>query len=51
VKGKTVDINLPLSEFVRGNGTYSFELVTSSSDSALYNSKQSTSPPLLILTQ
>ena len=50
-KGKVVEISLPLGEFARGNGTYSFELVTSSSDSAIYNSKQSSSPPQLILTQ
>jgi PKD repeat protein len=50
-KGAIVNINLPLNEFVRGNGTYSFELVTSSTDSAIFNSKQSSSPPQLILTQ
>jgi hypothetical protein len=50
-KGAIVNINLPLAEFSRSNGTYSFELVTSSSDSAIYNSKQSSSPPQLVLTQ
>jgi PKD repeat protein len=51
IKGKSVDIALPASEFTRGNGVYSFELVTSSTDSAIYSSKQTTSPPQLILTQ
>ena len=50
-KGKWLEISLPASEFSRGNGTYSFELITKSSDSAIYSSKQSTSPSQLVVTQ
>jgi len=50
-KGQWLEIPLQVSEFSRGNGTYSFELITSSSDSGLYSSKQGTSPPQLVVTQ
>ena len=50
-KGQWLDILLQVGEFSRGNGTYSFELITGSSDSGLYSSKQSTSPPQLVVTQ
>ena len=46
-----LEIPPQVSEFSRGNGTYCFELITSSSDSGFYSSKQSTSPPQLVVTQ
>ena len=50
-KGQWLEIPPQVSEFSRGNETYCFELITSSSDSGFYSSKQSTSPPQLVVTQ
>ncbi len=44
-----VDIVLPASA-VPGNGTYSFALLTSSSDSAIYASRETATPPVLVLS-
>jgi len=49
--GTYIEIVLPASLFSSGNGSYSLVLISSSTDSAIYNSRESANPPQLILTQ
>jgi len=42
-----VEINL--GDWITGNGTYSFAIATSSSNSVIYDSREGTNPPQLIL--
>jgi hypothetical protein len=43
-------MELDLSSVVSGNGTYSFVLVSSSTDSAYFSSREGGNPPQLAVT-
>jgi len=49
--GTWVEITLPASAFAAGNGTYSFVLITTSSNSTIFYSREGANPPQLVLTQ
>jgi hypothetical protein len=43
-------IEIDLGTTVTGNGTYNFVLASSSTTSAIYSSREGTTPPQLVLT-
>jgi PKD repeat protein len=47
--GTGVPVEINLGNAITGNGTYSFALTTTSSNSVIYDSREGTTPPQLIL--
>jgi hypothetical protein len=47
--GTGVPVEINLGNAVTGNGTYSFALTTTSSNSVIYDSREGSTPPQLIL--
>ncbi|MEK6573173.1 MAG: DNRLRE domain-containing protein, partial [Chloroflexota bacterium] len=46
-----IEVPLPAGIFSTGNGTYSFVVISSSTDSAFYSSREGAIPPQLLLNQ